>query len=235
VNRKTLFRRAAVAATTLATVTTLTASAFAQPGQPADAAPNGPAGGPWQHMMMMRHGKGMAGMEGMAGMPRIQIMRNVRRMHGGGGMVEHLLANATEIGLTDAQQDQLRQVRRRAPGLLMPKRQAVVEAQLDFHDLTEKTKASSAELRSAHDKVLKARNELAAAMFDLHLQVRDVLTPEQRDKIHGAMREHLRHGDGPEMKKSGGGGHGDMFDSGNNDNGDDDDDDDGGDGAASQF
>ena len=103
-------------------------------------------------------------------------MRHMRRGGGmGGGVVEHLLANASEVGLSDAQQEQLRQVRRRAPSLLMPKKQAVVEAQVDLRDLMEKNKADSAELRRANDKVLKSRSELAAAAFDLRLQVRDVL------------------------------------------------------------
>ena len=216
-NRKTLLRRAAVAATTLATLTTLSASAYAQSGNPGGAPPNGPAGGPWQ-VAQMHHGQGMQGMQGMH-----QKMRHMRR---GGGMVEHLLANASEVGLTDAQQDQLRQVRRRAPGLLMPKKQALVEAQMDLHDVMDKNKADSAELRRANDKVLKSRSDLAAAVFDLRMQVRDVLTPEQRSKIHSAMREHLRGGGAPGMKMPGGpgGGHGDEFDSG-------DDSDDDGDGS----
>jgi len=218
VNRKTLLRRTAVAATTLATLTTLSASAYAQSGNPGGALPNGPAGGPWQQMAQIHHGQGMQGMQGMH-----QKMRHMRR---GGGMVEHLLANASEVGLTDAQQDQLRQVRRRAPGLLMPKKQALVEAQMDLHDVMDKNKADSAELRRANDKVLKSRSDLAAAVFDLRMQVRDVLTPEQRSKIHSAMREHLRGGGAPGMKMPGGpgGGHGDEFDSG-------DDSDDDGDGS----
>ncbi len=214
-NSKTLLRRAAVAAATLATLTALSASAFAQPGRPVDAPPNGPAGGPMARM----HGGGKAMGE----------MRHMRRGGGmGGGAVEHLLANASEVGLSDAQQEQLRQVRRRAPSLLMPKKQAVVEAQMDLRDLMEKNKADSAELRRANDKVLKSRSELAAATFDLRLQVRDVLTPEQRDKVHSTMREHLRHGGAPGMKMPGGGGHGDKVDAGDDGDGDGDDGDDGG-------
>jgi Spy/CpxP family protein refolding chaperone len=130
--------------------------------------------------------------------------RHMGPMHGGrlglrlrdgaghGALIDHLLAAGDEIKLTDAQRDKLRQIRRNAPGALMPKKQAVVEARMDLRDLLESDKADAAGLRRAHDKVLKARSDLAAAAFDLHVQARDVLTAEQRQKLHDGVRQRVR-------------------------------------------
>ena len=114
------------------------------------------------------------------------------RMHqrgGPGGMaIERLLANASDLGLSDAQQSKLREIRKQVPGALMPKQQLVEEARLDMQDLMAQSKSSAADLKKAHDKLIKARSELEAAQFDLRMQVREVLTPEQRDKIRTTVR-----------------------------------------------
>lgn len=187
-----------------AALVALASTAIAQPG-PKGAGPGADpgAGMPGHGPMMMhaRHGGPMPGGPGMG-------------MHGRGkrgAFIEHLLAAGDQINLTDAQRDKLRQIRRSSPAALMPKRQAVAEAQLDLHDVVDKDKADAAELRRAHDKVLKARSDLAAATFDLRVQVREMLTPEQRQKIRdhlrGAGRERMRE----RMKNRGPGGPGSGF------------------------
>lgn len=206
-NRKRSFSAAPwIAAALVASVST----AFAQPGP----------------------GPGAGGAPGMAGTPMMMHARQGAAMHRGPGMglhgrgmrgnrIEHLLAMSEEINLTDAQRDKLRQIRRASPAALMPKRQAVMEAQMDLRDAMDNEKADTAALRKAHDKVLKARTDLAAAMFDLRVQVREVLTPEQRQKLHEGMRKQGR----AMMKRQPAPGHGDGFFEGD---GDDDADDDGG-------
>jgi Spy/CpxP family protein refolding chaperone len=139
----------------------------------ADAQPGrgfGPGHGPHAGMAMHRRGGGM----------------------GGGMGIERLLARADDLGLTDAQQQKLRQIRKQTPAALMPKRQAVEEARLDFQDLMSQEKTSTADLERAHGKLLDARSKLQAAQFDLRMQVRDVLTPEQRTKIRQGLRDGAR-------------------------------------------
>jgi Spy/CpxP family protein refolding chaperone len=159
-------------------------------------------------MMQARHG-------GMHGMPGMRAGRGMR-----GDMIEHLLAVGDEINLTDAQRDKLRQIRRAGPAALMPKRQAVMEAQMDLHDSMDSDKTDAAALRKAHDKVLKARSDLAAATFELRMQVREVLTAEQRQKLHEGIRKFGRE----KMKKqSAPGGHGSGFFDGDQDDDEGDD------------
>jgi Spy/CpxP family protein refolding chaperone len=106
--------------------------------------------------------------------------------------VDRLLALADELALTDAQKTKLREIRRKTPGALMSKRQAVAEARLDLQDLLAQENTSGADLRRAHDKLVKSQGDLQAARFDLKLQVREVLTPEQRDKVRDAARDRMR-------------------------------------------
>ena len=186
-----------------AALVALTSNAFAQPGPGAGTPGAGPGAGMPDGPMMMhaRHGGGMHGGPGM-GMQG----RGMR-----GNMIERLLAAGDELKLTDAQRDKLRQIRRSGPAALMPKRQAMMEAQMDLRDVMDKDKADAAELRRAHDKVLKARTDMAAATFELRVQVREVLTPEQRqmirDHMRGAGRERMQ----MRMKKGGPGGPGGGF------------------------
>lgn len=155
---------------------------------------------------MMMHARQGGGMHGGPGM-RMQG-RGMR-----GNMIEHLLAMGDEIKLTDAQRDKLRQIRRATPAAMMPKRQAVMEAQMDLRDAMDNEKADAATLRKANDKVLKARSDLASATFDLRVQVREVLTPEQRQKLRDGMRKQ----GSQKMKMQPGAGHGSGFFDGDED------------------
>ncbi len=102
---------------------------------------------------------------------------------GAGMSIERLLARAEELGLTEAQQTKLREIRKQSPAALMPKRQAVEEARIAFQDLMAQQKSSATDLERAHAKVVEARSALEAAQFHLRMQVREVLTPEQRTKL----------------------------------------------------
>ena len=100
----------------------------------------------------------------------------------------HLFAAFERLDLSDAQKEKLRQIRRSAPAALMPKKQAVMEARMDLHDLMNKEQMDSGAARKAHEKVQQARNALESAQFDLRLQARDVLTPEQRKQLRKDLR-----------------------------------------------
>jgi len=154
------------AAAALALVTLAASPAAAQPGRGF-----GPGQGPQWGMRM--HHRGDSGMAGdMA--------------------IDRLLARASDLGLTDAQQTKLREIRKQVPGKLMPRRQAIEEARLDMQDLMAQENASTTDLKKVHDKLIKARSDLEAARFDLRMQVREVLTPEQRNKIREGIRDGVR-------------------------------------------
>jgi Spy/CpxP family protein refolding chaperone len=106
----------------------------------------------------------------------------------GFGMGEGFLEAFEDLDLSDAQRDRLRDIRRKSPGVLMPKRQAVVEARMDFQDLMRSDKADAAELRRAHERLVAARSAMQSAAFDLRLQAHEVLTAEQRAKLHELRR-----------------------------------------------
>jgi Spy/CpxP family protein refolding chaperone len=110
-------------------------------------------------------------------------MHRQARGAGAGLSVERLLARAEELGLSAEQQTKLRDIRKQGPGALMPKRQAVEEARIAFQDRMAEEKSSATDLERAHGKLVEARTALQAAQFHLHMQVRDVLTPEQRTKL----------------------------------------------------
>jgi Spy/CpxP family protein refolding chaperone len=138
-------------------------------------------------------GMGMDCCKGPGGMPGRH--RVAGRMQ---DCTQHLLMAAEKIGLTEAQKTQLHELRRRGPATIMPKTQALMEARMDFQDLMMKKDAATADIRKAHEKLLKAQSDLRAAAFDLRLQAREVLTPEQREKLHEEMRPMMMgHGDGP--------------------------------------
>ena len=96
---------------------------------------------------------------------------------------DHLFAAIDRLDLTEAQKTKLQEIRRRAVGVLMPKKQAVIEARMDLHDLMAQEKLDAAAARKAHEKLVRARDELQAAAFDLRLQAREVLTPEQLKQL----------------------------------------------------
>jgi len=104
----------------------------------------------------------------------------------------HFLAAAERLELTDEQQQQLKQIRRKAPGEVMPKVQALMEARMELQDLLAEDQTDKAALRRAHQKVLDVHAALNTAMFGLRMEVRDVLTPEQRDELRKTMRRPLR-------------------------------------------
>ena len=116
-------------------------------------------------------------------------------------MWDRLLAAADDLNLSDTQRDRLRAIRRSAPGALMPKKQAIAEARLDLADLMERKDAGAAELRQAHERLVQARAAMANAAFDLRMQAREVLTPQQRDKLKEQMRTRGR---GPGQGRRGG-------------------------------
>ena len=123
-----------------------------------------------------------------------------RMMRGPGshemGMLPNLgldiLDAAEKLDLKSDQVTRLKAIRKSAPGLLMPKAQALMEARIDLQDLMLQENAAADALRQAHQQMLDARSAVQAATFDLRMQVRDVLTPKQRAELKDMLRERAR-------------------------------------------
>ena len=123
-----------------------------------------------------------------------------RMMRGPGshgmGMLPNLgldiLDAAEKLDLKSDQVTRLKAIRKSAPGVLMPKTQALMEARIDLQDLMLQENAAADALRQAHQQMLDARSAVQAATFDLRMQVRDVLTPKQRAELKDMLRERTR-------------------------------------------
>jgi len=123
-----------------------------------------------------------------------------RMMRGPGphemGMLPNLgldiLDAAEKLDLKSDQVTRLKAIRKSAPGLIMPKAQALMEARIDLQDLILQENAAADALRQAHQQMLDARSAVQAATFDLRMQVRDVLTPKQRAELKDMSRERAR-------------------------------------------
>jgi Spy/CpxP family protein refolding chaperone len=138
-------------------------------------------------------GADVLAMEATGHEPLAQARREARAMRHRGARdhasLERLLAAAEELDLSNTQIDKLRAIRRNAPGVLMPKRQAVQEARIDLADLMARKDASAGDLRNAHERLVQARGAVASAMFDLRMQAREVLTEQQREKLREGLRK----------------------------------------------
>ena len=131
---------------------------------------------------------------------------------GGPGGDAHMrfFREVERLDLSDTQRDQLQKIRRKAPSEIMPKMQTLMEARMDLRDLLAKDKSDKTALRQAHQKVLDAQAALQTALFNLRMDVRDVLTPEQRNELRKSDRPRARHMRAPR----GGWGSGWDFDAG---------------------
>ncbi len=105
--------------------------------------------------------------------------------------MHHGMDAIDRLDLKDAQRDKLRQIRRAGLETMAQKRVAMAQARMDLHDLLEKD-ASTSDLRNAHAKLAQARSDMQGAAFDLRLQAREVLTPEQRKELRSSPRKGLR-------------------------------------------
>jgi protein CpxP len=108
------------------------------------------------------------------------------------GLGLEVLGMADELKLTEQQVTQLKNIRKSVPAKIMPKSQALMEARIDYRDLMADTNADTKAIRAAHKRVLDAQSQLKSATFDLRLEVRDVLTPEQRAQLKKQVRQRVR-------------------------------------------
>lgn len=98
---------------------------------------------------------------------------------------------ARELGLTAAQVDRIEQIFLRVRPQLIDLRADLEKKRLQQESAMEDPKADGREAESRIDAVEDARSRLAKARAAMFLEIRDVLTPDQRQKIL-ALRDRRR-------------------------------------------
>ncbi len=93
------------------------------------------------------------------------------------------------LNLTAAQQDQLQSIREQYQPRLMDKREELFNVRQMLGDMMVQENVSNSELRRQHDKILTLRDEMGNLRFESMLEMRNVLTPEQREEFAELMEE----------------------------------------------
>ena len=136
------------------------------------------------------------GMHGMRG------MRGGKGRHGrmGAGMRGHRQDVMARLDLSDRQKEQIQGIRQENQRRMIPINARLQEARLDLRQLMQADSPNQARIDAAIDRMADLRAEAHKARLATHLEIRSVLTEEQRKKL----REQ-GHGRGDWMRD---GGHG---------------------------
>lgn len=102
--------------------------------------------------------------------------------HGKGGWLK-------ELNLTDAQKDQLNQIKDNFWKNNKDTKKAMREARAKLREAL-KTKASKDDLRKQHRDLQALKMKFGEARFEKILAIRDILTSEQQKKFEGLRRKH---------------------------------------------
>ena len=97
-----------------------------------------------------------------------------------------------ELDLSAEQQKQLQEIRESYREKMKPKRSEIHEARKKLNDAL-KTDASEDSLRKQFGELQKMRQDIGSLHFEKILDIREILTPEQRKKFRGLVKEHRRH------------------------------------------
>lgn len=106
-------------------------------------------------------------------------------MHRGGGRMRQM----EMLGLTDAQKDQIFKIRHDAVPPMREQMKQVRKAGLELRQLAMADKFDEAKARQLADQQARAMSNMAVMRAQTANRVRQVLTPEQRQKMD-QMREH---------------------------------------------
>jgi Spy/CpxP family protein refolding chaperone len=112
-----------------------------------------------------------------------------RGMMGRGGPMMHMRA----LGLSEAQQDQIFKIHHDAVPAMREQMKQVQKARMELRSLAMADKLDEARVRQAADAQAKALSAMAVMRVQTANRVRQVLTPEQRQKMD-EMRQHHRGG-----------------------------------------
>lgn len=92
------------------------------------------------------------------------------------------------LDLTEAQQKQMKELHEKNKAELKTKRAAKKAAFESLRTTLEKDDASDDQIRTAYQGLQTAKSNVAQARFDMMLEIRKVLTPEQRKKFREVMK-----------------------------------------------
>lgn len=123
----------------------------------------------------------------------------------GGGMIERLLSpQAVEhLGLTDAQQDRIREIADEHEEKVLDLRHQIENGELELRRLREADNPSENQIKNKIRELGNLRIDMQLAQVDMHFDIREVLTAEQIELInefragHGGPRPGAEHGSGP--------------------------------------
>lgn len=104
-------------------------------------------------------------------------------------------AHHPRLGLEQGQKDKLKAIREQHRTAIRAKREAAREARRTLTQAMRDPATAQAELKRLFDQAAERRFDLLLEMRSLRAEVRDVLTPEQRERAaewHGRMMERRR-------------------------------------------
>ena len=99
-----------------------------------------------------------------------------------------------ELGLTDEQVTQMKELHEKNKESYKEKKKVMWEKKKALQEALQ-GESSDDSLRALHEEVLTAKESLAKARFEKVLEIRKILTPEQRQKFKGLKDHHRRHYD----------------------------------------
>ncbi|MCD6532039.1 Spy/CpxP family protein refolding chaperone [bacterium] len=111
-------------------------------------------------------------------------------LHKDGFMFGAIERFADEIGLSDDQLDRISSIRTEMQKKIIDLRAKKQKAEIDLRDLMRDPKAKSSEIEKVAQKVIDLESQIKLNRIETGLKIRDVLTPEQREKVLEVIREH---------------------------------------------
>ncbi|WP_013320472.1 Spy/CpxP family protein refolding chaperone [Gloeothece verrucosa] len=93
-----------------------------------------------------------------------------------------------QLGLSDQQQQKLEAIKQKYQGQLQPLRENMKTLREDLGTLMTGT-ASNQEIRAKHQQLVASRQKMENIRFESMLEMREILTPEQRSKLGQLMEQ----------------------------------------------
>ena len=99
---------------------------------------------------------------------------------------------ADEIGLSEDQLDRISSIKTEMEKKIVDLRAEKQKAEIDLRELIRDPKAKSSEIEKAAQKVVDLESQIRLNRIETAIKIRDVLTPEQREKVMEVIKEHRR-------------------------------------------
>jgi len=114
--------------------------------------------------------------------------RKMVGMRGPGSLFNRVDEFADEIGLTDEQVEKIKDIRNKNAKEIIDLNAEKKKAEIDLRKLMEDPDAKSSTIEKSAKKVMEQENAIRTAQLDAMLEIRDILTPEQRAKLKEAIQ-----------------------------------------------